>query len=292
MPRSLAPYIIVLACSLAYWLLFQLVYEKHYRRLPLGAALLSFFLAGCGSWLLASVGNSVFLGMAGISYLDPTAPLSVIGWGSLIISADEELVKFVLVLFIARMSGWFKHPPVALVFAAAAALGFATMENLNYAPQAGNAGAALRAVTATPLHLGTAAIWSLGLAKGRFLAQEAYCKASFRYLLAAVGVHAAYNFGCMALAQNAPGLGIAFAVCYGLAMLMVVWYGLQRLLAMHELRVQRVRGERCPRCGKEPETRHSHCSHCGAPLGIGFGLIIRPSAPRNARGTGSRTGQA
>ncbi len=292
MPHTVAPWLVVLACCLAYWLLFQYVYQKKYRRIPLQAALLSFVLAGFGSWLLASVGNEIFLDWAGIAYLDPSAPLATIGWGSLIIGADEELAKFVLVLFIARLSGCFRHPPLAMVFAVSAALGFATMENLHYAPMAGTAGAALRAITATPVHLGCAAVWSLGLAKGRFMTDGTYCRASVCYLLAAVGMHALYNFGCVALAEYAPGPAVGYAAVYGLCMMAVGWSCLQRLLAMHELRVRRIRRECCPKCGKEPETRHSHCSHCGAPLGIGFGLIIRPAAPRTYRDNGSRTDQS
>lgn len=291
MPERLTPYGIVLGCCLAYWLIFQFIYEKKYRPLPFQAALPSFFLAGFGSWLLATVCNTLLLQLAGIAHMSPGASLWTLGAGSLLIGGDEELLKYLLVLFIARMSGKFKHPPLALVFAAAAALGFATVENLSYAAEAGDTGVALRAVSATPVHLGTAAVWSLGLAKGKFLDQESYCKAGAFYLLPATVLHAAYNFGCFALAVRTPMLAVTFAVVYGLFMLIVAYCCFLQLLNMHEIRLERVRNDRCPKCGRIPETRHSHCTHCGAPLGIGFGLVIQPGAPRNDHDNASKTRQ-
>ncbi len=289
MPDSMAPYGIVLASALAYWLLFQFIYEKKYRSAPLLAALLSFCLAGFGSWLLASVGNVLFLGLAGIDNMNPWGSWWTLGIGNLIIAADEEVIKFLLVLFLARTSGKFSNPPLALVFAAAAALGFATMENLSYAQKAGNAGIALRAITAMPVHLGTAAIWSLALAKGRFLSKGAYWRVSTPYLLLAVVLHALYNQGCYVLAVRWPDLAIVFAIVFGLVLLGITYLCLIRLLAMHQLRRQRALRECCPKCGKEPETHHSHCTHCGAPLGIGFGLVIRPTTPRTCQNSASKT---
>lgn len=112
----------------------------------------------------------------------------------------EETAKFLIVFFGVYRSLEFRQPMDGIVFAAAAALGFATAENINYVLQASPHGtglyvAALRAFFSVPGHALWACLWGYGLGRLKPLGWprgEAFVAAG---LGAAMLSHGLFNLG-------------------------------------------------------------------------------------------------
>ena len=100
-------------------------------------------------------------------------PLSASWWAPflnafLVAGFSEELFKFlVLHLYCARKRD-FDEPMDAVVYSVVVSLGFACLENVLYVMQGGMLAAALRAVTAVPVHASLGALMGYYYAKQRF----------------------------------------------------------------------------------------------------------------------------
>jgi len=101
----------------------------------------------------------------GIARADPT---SILLGAYLIVGPVEEMFKFWAVLVVAANSHVFDEPVDGLVYAGAAALGFASLENALYCVQLGSGVYLPRAIMAVPAHLLFAGMWGWGLAFWRF----------------------------------------------------------------------------------------------------------------------------
>jgi RsiW-degrading membrane proteinase PrsW (M82 family) len=119
----------------------------------------------------------------------------------LIIGPIEELSKFLVVRLSIYYHPEFNEPIDALVYCAAAALGFASFENVLYALQEGHEVLYLRALLSVPGHLLFSAIWGFGLARAKFAG-----KSVFPSLFLAAFLHGLYDFVLVAFS----GLGSIF----------------------------------------------------------------------------------
>lgn len=122
----------------------------------------------------------------------------------------EETVKFLVVLLAVYRSPEFDEPMDRMVYAAAAGLGFATVENICYVLDGGLSVGILRAVASVPGHFLYSCIWgfALGTAKFRPAARRTGIVASG--LIAAILLHAAFNFSLRAF--GAAGLLLVLTV--------------------------------------------------------------------------------
>jgi RsiW-degrading membrane proteinase PrsW (M82 family) len=156
-----------------------------------------------------------------LSLLQPSAatPIRASLYAAFVTAAlPEESFKLLVLLGYSARRKEFDEPMDGLVYGAAAALGFAAMENVLYVVSGGWATALLRALTAVPMHAACGAILGYGVAQSRFTARGR--SAVLVGLFSAVAVHGIYDFALIGmstipLASSAPGAWI-------LALLVVV----------------------------------------------------------------------
>ena len=116
----------------------------------------------------------------------------------------EELLKLAVILRYSIRQASFNEPMDGIVYGATAALGFAFLENALYVAQGGLVVAALRSVTAVPMHAAAGAILGHFAARSRFArgGRLEACKG----LAAAVTLHGLYDFAALGAAGLATGI--------------------------------------------------------------------------------------
>lgn len=243
----------------ALWLWLVLRFDK-FEPEPLGTVLLVGLGAGLAGFFFAGMHNSLFDAFLGITYDH------VLRWPDALASAvfvgiNEELVKFwatVLLVFRLRQ---FNEPIDAAVYATAAALGFASFENVFYALDYGMVTLVVRLITAVPLHLGTAAVWSLGLAKAKFLGRS-WFGASWPYLAVAAFIHAVYDFFIFVLPGEYSLVSLALSLVMAVGLIVFMVRRLKRLQRQSPF----APGNVCPRCDAMNHPGSRFCAYCGAPI--------------------------
>lgn len=231
---------------------------------------------------------AVFLELAGGELIfgpidDGASPTTMILASFFLIGPVEEVCKFLAVRSIYE-SPYFTDPLDGVVYSTAAAMGFASLENVFYVTELGLPTLGLRAILAIPGHLVFAAFWGYQLGRKKFGLGGNVLQG----LALAAFAHGLYDALLMA---NVPWLG--FMVVPLLIALLVIFrrqlrelwaeartYSLgitadQRLLVCPCGARFPVEQERCtacsdtsPRlvcaaCGKSTSWRHDRCAHCG-----------------------------
>jgi protease PrsW len=114
--------------------------------------------------------------------------------GSVVAPVVEELAKFLVVFLFVYHRAEFNEPMDGIVYAAAASLGFASVENLVYVLDGGAAVGVLRAVASVPGHVIFSCVWgaALGIAKFRPASHRAGIIAAG--LAGAMLLHGIFNF--------------------------------------------------------------------------------------------------
>jgi RsiW-degrading membrane proteinase PrsW (M82 family) len=189
----------------------------------------------------------------------------------IVVGPVEESSKFLAVRLSVYRSSYFQEPMDGLVYAAAASLGFASIENLLYAYQLGAEVMIVRGPLSTVAHLTFGSIWGYGLGlhqrSGRNRAGLVLVT-----LIAAAALHAAFNITAF---SDYPWAAIAIVVLGGVWAFRRFEWG-QRispfryrrnypLVACASCNEQiRVVSRFCPRCGVTVETRPSPltCARC------------------------------
>lgn len=203
----------------------------------------AFFLELFGEWLLLSVIPTFFL-------LPQDRLITLLVNVFIVIALTEEFMKFCAVRVLAYRSPEFNEVMDGIVYCAAAALGFATLENVIYVLKYGFLTAIVRAVLSVPGH----ALWGgiMGYQVG--LAKFQGVNENIRFLLGllmAVFLHGLYDF-----------IVFFFDILLGLSMLIVLMilssaslYALMRKaseVSPFKLRVPTMvqQGLFCPYCGR------------------------------------------
>jgi RsiW-degrading membrane proteinase PrsW (M82 family) len=206
--------------------------------------------------------GSHFLGLGGFvadSARRITLPLAL--GSAVFIGINEETWKFLATLRLVKRLPEFDEPIDGMIYAMTVALGFAAIENVEYMVRFGTGVLIARSVLSMPIHLACGAIWGYGLARARFISREQkYGKTVLPYLLAAAGVHAAFDFFLFLRTWT-------FLLVFPL-LLFIVWYSNRKL---HYLRDQSLSlaTTTCQNCHKSNTMRAKFCIHCGLPLGGG-----------------------
>lgn len=222
MTSTLIPLII----SMAFWLWIIRKYDR-YEKEPMKMILFVLLVGGFSSTFIAGLINlfsGILLGVESEIWNEdmPSAPATMLFY--LLVGLNEELVKFYVTWLLIRKSRHFNEPADALVYAMTVALGFAIFENLQYAIEHGNWVIIVRQFNATPLHVGLAALWGIGLAKTRFIRKNALLMNSLPYLLLAVAIHSVYNI--LLTYDMAPVTGMLIATA---GAMFLVWIGVRRI---------------------------------------------------------------
>jgi RsiW-degrading membrane proteinase PrsW (M82 family) len=178
-PLAIAPGI-----AISFFIYFRDKYEKEPFRLLLGC-----FLFGMLSTVPAALIEAAE-GRAGFGNSDRTIIIflfSFIGIGMI-----EELSKFFFVRVYAYPKKAFNEPFDGIVYSVMVAMGFATLENVQYAVLHGMGTTLFRMFTAVPLHA------TCGIIMGFFLGLAKFNNKPLRYIftgiLLAILVHGLYDF--------------------------------------------------------------------------------------------------
>ena len=239
-----------------FWLWFYLRKDA-YRPAPRRLIAITFGL-GCLSTIPAGIIEFVFLGS---SFLEEGAGLGGIAVGMLLVVGPvEEACKFAVVRLKPYRSPYFDEPMDGLVYAAAASLGFASLENLSYVLEFGSEVMIVRAPLSTVAHLALGSVW--GYALGLH-----YASGYRRPMLVAGGLalaactHAIFNI----LASSLLLIPLAIA----LTMIGAVW-AFRRFEWGQRISPFRYRRNypeiECPSCGRLIRVVSRFCRFCGNPV--------------------------
>ena len=232
---------------------------RRYDRLepePIKVLLRVGLLGGLMSVIPAIIGNSLadhFLGLDGfVTDLSRKITLPLALGSAVFVGLNEETWKFLATLRLVKKLPEFDQPIDGMIYAMTVALGFAAIENVEYIVRFGAGVLVARSLFSMPIHLACAAIWGYGLARARFISRDQkYVKTALPFLLAAAGVHAAFDF---IIFLRTWTILLVFPL-----LLFIVWYSNRKL---HYLRDQSlfIDAAICPHC-QQSNTRAGQILH-------------------------------
>jgi hypothetical protein len=211
------------------------------------------------------MGSAILLAMLGKTTTYKLAEL----W--LVVGPVEEFVKMSAVLVFAYRRKEFDEPSDGVIYAAAAALGFAALENVIYLARHGEQIIMLRGIFANSGHALDAAIWGIALSKAKAAPNIASKRAGIIALgwLAAAAVHALYDTFCF-LGGKSIVATLAMLIVFMIGMFIYVEIRLIRqvLKSPHRKKTMFMRAiVKCPSCGM-PTPAGAPCWKCHTPIKV------------------------
>lgn len=253
---------LLLAAALApaMFMLHFVYVRDRYERDPPGRVLWVFFV-GCFAVIPAAMFESVFAGIEKWGLIG----IAFSAW--CVIALCEETVKYLVLRWLAVPHHSFNEEYDGILYAVAASLGFAAVENLFYIFMAEGQGlivALLRAVLSVPGH----ALWGvmmgyyIGLAK--FTADPQRKRALIRQgLLTAVFWHGLYDFFAFGADAVNDSLALLFACGVG-AVVIVNWIIAARLIRLAQGRSIFKRPSPMLNPVYAFALQYKYCHHCGS----------------------------
>lgn len=179
----------------------------------------------------------------------------------LVIGPVEEGCKYLATRLFAYERPAFSTLMDGLTYSAAAALGFASIENVSYVLGGGLAVVVPRAISATLAHVLFASVWGYALGVDKFSQGDQRPQLRRRLVIAAA-LHGLYDF--LLLTQTLLAFGVV-------PLMIVMWFWLRRKVRIaHAESPLRERPwlflEECPSCGEFLTSRADTCPFCGARL--------------------------
>lgn len=247
-----------------FWLWF-FVHGRSYRPKPRRLLVLAFFL-GMLSTIPAAALEFAFLNDADI---DVGADLATVAAAMLfVVGPVEETSKFLAVRLGAFRSLYFDEPRDGLVYAAAASLGFASLENLGYIFIYGPEVMIVRAPLSTVAHVIFGSFWGYALGMQAQEGQRAKGLWLVAGLIVAAATHGVFNI----LLSSLVGALLALLLA-GLGL----WWTLNRFRWAQRVSPFRFRRNypqvECPGCGRRIFITSRFCQFCRWPV-----PASRPSA--------------
>ncbi len=260
--------LLFLAIAPAVFIFLYVYAQDRYEREPLHLVLYVFLL-----------GALSVIPIALVEFPFSATPFS----SSVVAPVVEEAGKFLIVyLFIFRHRE-FNEPVDGIIYAMAAALGFATIENIFYVIEGGYTIGVMRAVLSVPGHVIFSCLWGAALGIAKFRPEKERAGIILTGLLGAMALHGIFNF-------SAETLG-----AWGLLIILIlvpagIWWTLKSIGKAHadpaSVRSAKMQMAADARAGNVPRQtavvfpdstfRDSHkgspefCSVCGAPLTDGM----------------------
>jgi RsiW-degrading membrane proteinase PrsW (M82 family) len=241
---------------------------RRYDRLepePIKVLLRVGLLGGLMSIIPAIIGNNLadhFLGLHGfVTDFSRRISLPLALGSAVFVGINEETWKFLATIRLVKKLPEFDQPIDGMIYAMTVALGFAALENVEYIVRLGPGVLVVRSVLSMPTHLACAAIWGYGLARARFISPDKkYVKTALPYLLAAAGVHAAFDFFIFLRTWT---VFLVFPL-----LLFIVWYSNRKLQYLREQYLF-IDAAICQHCQQSNTVQAKICIHCGLSLGDG-----------------------
>ncbi len=259
-------FVVVLVLVLApaiFWL--WMVYSRdRYRPEPRALVARTFLLGAVAVIPVAAVEAALIYAATGIFDITAVegASLGMIAYVSFVVAGvTEEVGKFAVVRATIYRSPYFDEPMDGLVYGAAAALGFATLENLAYALSFGWEVILIRGPLTTLAHVLFSALWAypLGMSKINPTGARGRVPAG---LLAAIAAHGLFDF--LVLSQNAYSL-LAIPLFLAGGALFALMLRRARHLSPYRDKVAELL-VMCPRCGITVPYYAAYCTACGREL--------------------------
>lgn len=184
----------------------------------------------------------------------------------------EELFKYFAVRWVAFKHSAFNEPFDGIIYSAAAALGFATIENVFYVVGTYlREGAAamttvviMRAVLSVPGHTLFSGFWGYALGKAKFMPAQDGKGLIVRGLLLAMASHAAFNF-MLVVSPYLAIIVIGLVIFLWVIMMRRIKEMLKESPFNPDNIVQSADGleKQCTRCGTVNIPNAKFCEHCG-----------------------------
>lgn len=171
--------LLVLAIAPALFILWYVYRKDCYEPEPLGMVVRAFLL-----------GALMVIPAAVIEYPFPSDLIT----SSVVAPVVEELLKFSVVFFFVYRLPEFNEPVDGIVYAAAAGLGFAALENIFYVLEGGIAVGIFRAVASVPGHMIFSCSWGFALGIARFRPEPARRGIIAAGLAGGILLHGIFNF--------------------------------------------------------------------------------------------------
>ncbi|MFQ6111610.1 MAG: PrsW family glutamic-type intramembrane protease [Nitrospinota bacterium] len=233
-------------------------YEREPWRMVLGV-----FALGAGAVIPAGIGETLLLGDPGRYLREDSGPLpgGLLGLFFicfLVVGPVEELLKFLAVRLTVFRSREFNEPMDGLVYAAASALGFASLENVFYILKLGAGIIVARALFATLGHLFFSCLWGFPLGMAALRSKRAG-RSVLWGLLGAMFLHGLYNY--FLLTQSPLVLAV---IPLMLLLGRRTWRGIKEYQRISPFREGALRLlVRCPHCTRLTPEGASFCTACG-----------------------------
>ena len=176
----------------------------------------------------------------------------------------EEFSKALATIYFAKRLGEVDEPIDAVLYAMLVGLGFAVIENLQYAIEYGNGTLLWRNIFCIPGHVGYALLWGCGLAQARFAKPGTPVLAVIApTLLIAALLHAGYDYVALTASSGTITL---YAIIQTIALL---WFAHNRLKVLGRESPHLAAGE-CSACRAKNPPGSQYCSACGESLAQDF----------------------
>jgi RsiW-degrading membrane proteinase PrsW (M82 family) len=204
-------YLVVLALAPALFLLFFIWLRDRYEREPL-----SLVLWTCAAGVLSALVALIIELALHEVLVTPFWQESALG-RSLQAAVVEEVCKFLAVYLVVYKNPNLNEPMDGIVYAGAAALGFAALENLLYVSKFGAMTALYRAVLAVPAHFLFGVAMGYYLGRHRFGSRRNPLLTGPLMVLAPIALHLLFDVLAMNMGNtDGPGDLIVGALMYGL----------------------------------------------------------------------------
>ncbi|MBL8151099.1 MAG: PrsW family intramembrane metalloprotease [Blastocatellia bacterium] len=239
----------LLPCVL--WLLFFYIQDRH-DRAPLSTVAIT-FLIGIFSAVPASILNS--FGLVFLYLIFGEHHITTFLQFFTVVGPVEEAVKMLAVLIFAYRQQVFDEPVDGIVYSAAAAMGFAAIENVLYVSQFSVEVLAVRGPLANAGHALFSAFWGLALSKAKASpnVRGHRTRIIISGLIAAAFVHGLYDYILTVLADMPPIVSIIPILTLMAGMFVYVEYKIASFVKNSHKRKELQTTTpvlKCPRCSK------------------------------------------
>jgi RsiW-degrading membrane proteinase PrsW (M82 family) len=191
--------------------------------------------------------------------VDSAPSLMVLAWASLAISVIEETSKSLPLMLFLYKKRYFNEHTDGVIYFALAGLGFGLPENILYTLQYGPGTGLLRVVLTPLFHASTTALIGYAIARAKVGKMP---KLRVLYMVvAAIGLHAAYDFGLFSQIPALALMSVILTVALGVGLF---WLYVHSRRLDQELGLSVVgNNSYCRHCGQHNPKHYLYCSHCG-----------------------------
>jgi RsiW-degrading membrane proteinase PrsW (M82 family) len=197
-------YVVPVVLPVLFWTGYHYYKDRHLPE-PIGHLLLAFILGIAAFWL----GKLMYFGLGLVNLrfdayeLAETNPVGLFFYAVLVIGVIEELAKVVFFLFIILRFKEFNEPIDGIIYASFIALGFATIENIQYLQFVSGFEAIARGFAGPLVHILFASIWGYYIGVAHLQRNGSMLSTVLAVLAVTALLHGIYDFVAIGLPVTA-----------------------------------------------------------------------------------------